>query len=116
LKAPDNLTKLYYSISEVAKMFDVSNSLLRYWESEFSALKIKKNRKGDRQYQVKDIETLATIYTLVKERGFTIDGAKKELKKKPSKSSQESSKKDIKEIQKRLIQLKTEMKKFLQSM
>lgn len=80
MKRPENLTKLYYSIGEVAKMFNVSSSLLRYWESEFSVLKVKKNRKGDRQYMVKDIEKLVEIYTLLKDRGFTIEGAKKELK------------------------------------
>lgn len=82
MKAPANLTKLYYSIGEVADMFNVSSSLLRYWESEFPELKIKKNRKGDRQFQIKDIDQLAKIYTLLKERGFTIEGAKKELKNK----------------------------------
>lgn len=86
METPGNLTKLYYSIGEVADMFNVSSSLLRYWESEFSELKIKKNRKGDRQFQTKDIEKLAVIYTLLKERGFTIEGAKKELKRKPVKS------------------------------
>ena len=73
------LTKLYYSIGEVAEMLDVSNSLIRYWESEFPKLKPKKNRKGDRRYTPKDIHLLIDIYTLVKERGFTLEGARKEL-------------------------------------
>lgn len=77
---PENLTKLYYSIGEVADMFELNNSLLRYWEGEFSELKPRKNRKGDRQFTVTDIETVVDIYNLVKERGFTIDGARKELK------------------------------------
>lgn len=63
-------------------MFDVSNSLIRYWEAEFRILKPSKNSKGDRRFMVKDIRNLERIYTLVKERGFTLDGAKKELKKK----------------------------------
>lgn len=61
-------------------MFQVSKSLIRYWETEFSALKPKKSRKGDRQFTVKDIRVMEKIYTLVKERGFTLDGAKKELR------------------------------------
>lgn len=83
LKIEQDLTKLYYSIGEVAEMFDVSNSLIRYWETEFNVLKPSKNKKGDRRFMVKDIRTLERIYTLVKERGFTLEGAKKELRKKP---------------------------------
>lgn len=82
MKIEQELTKLYYSIREIAEMFDVSNSLIRYWEAEFSILKPSKNSKGDRRFMVKDIRNLEKIYTLVKERGFTLDGAKKELKKK----------------------------------
>lgn len=76
------LTKLYYSIGEVAEMFDVSKSLIRYWEAEFTILKPSKNSKGDRRFMVKDIRNLERIYTLVKERGFTLEGASKELKRK----------------------------------
>ena len=74
------LTKLYYTIGEVADMFDVSKSLIRYWESEFSILKPGKNRKGDRRFTKQNIEQLAIIYHLVKEKGYTLDGAKKEIK------------------------------------
>ena len=74
------IEKLYYSISEVGKMFDVSNSLLRFWETEFDTLKPKKNRKGNRLYTKKDIEQLRMIYHLVKEKGFTLEGAKNRLK------------------------------------
>jgi len=80
LRSLPELTKLYYTISEVADMFDVSTSLLRYWESEFPSLKPKKDRRGDRKFQVKDIKELQQIHHLVKERGFTLEGAKKELK------------------------------------
>ncbi len=76
----DKLTKLYYSIGEVSDMMGLSTSLLRYWEGEFTELKPKKNRKGDRQFTKKDIEVIVSIHKLVKERGFTIEGAKKELK------------------------------------
>jgi DNA-binding transcriptional MerR regulator len=74
------ITKLYYSIGEVAKMFDVSTSLVRFWESEFDILKPKKNKKGDRYFTKKDVDNLHLIYHLVKERGYTLRGAKMKLK------------------------------------
>lgn len=77
----ENLTKLYYSIGEVAEMFDVKTSLIRFWEKEFTQLKPKKNKKGNRLFTVKDIEKLNYIFILVKEQGFTLDGAKNQLKK-----------------------------------
>lgn len=92
MKIDQNLSKLYYSIGEVAEMFGVSNSLIRYWETEFKALKPTKNKKGDRRFTVKDIRTLERIYTLVKERGFTLEGAKKELRSKASTPSEAVSK------------------------
>ncbi len=82
MKVKDEITKLYYTIGEVSQMFNVSSSLIRYWESEFVVLKPQKNRKGDRRFTKKDIVLLEKIYTLVKERGFTLDGAKKELRNK----------------------------------
>jgi len=74
------LNKLYYSIGEVAKMFDVNVSLIRYWENEFSILKPKKNKKGNRLFTPKDIDNLHLIYHLVKERRLTLEGAKMKLK------------------------------------
>lgn len=76
------LTKLYYSIGEVADMFDVNSSLIRFWEKEFSIIKPKKNKKGNRLFTVKDISNFNKIYELVKVQGFTLDGAKKALKDK----------------------------------
>jgi DNA-binding transcriptional MerR regulator len=73
------LTKLYYSIGEVADIFGVAPSMIRYWESEFQQLKPGKNSKGDRKYTARDIEMIHLIFTLVKVRGFTIEGARKEL-------------------------------------
>jgi DNA-binding transcriptional MerR regulator len=73
------LEKHYYSIGEVAEIFDVATSLIRYWDSEFSTLRPSKSKKGDRKFKKKDIEQLNLIYNLVKDRGFTIDGARKEI-------------------------------------
>jgi DNA-binding transcriptional MerR regulator len=74
------ITKLYYSIGEVSKIFGVNNSLIRFWEKEFSIIKPKKNRKGNRYFTEKDIENFKIIFHLVKERGYTLDGAKKKLR------------------------------------
>ena len=71
---------MYHSISEVAEMFAVNTSLIRFWEKEFDILQPKKNRKGNRLFTNKDIENLHLIYHLVKERGFTLEGAKNKLK------------------------------------
>ena len=72
--------KRYYSIGEVAKAFKVNASLIRFWEKEFDVLQPKKNAKGNRKFSKDDIEHLKFIYHLVKERGFTLDGAKIHLK------------------------------------
>ena len=74
------MEKLYYSIGEVAKMFDVNTSLIRFWEKEFEILKPKKNKKGNRLFTREDIENLHIIYHLVKERGMTLKGAKKKMR------------------------------------
>ena len=74
------IAKLYYSIGEVATMFEVNVSLLRFWEKEFDILKPKKNKKGNRFFTANDLNNLKIIYHLVKERGFTLDGAKKKLR------------------------------------
>lgn len=76
------LTKLYYSIGEVAKMFDVNASLIRFWEKEFPTVSPKKNKKGNRLFTPKEIAKIDRIYTLVKENGYTLEGAKKALKQK----------------------------------
>ena len=76
----ETLTKLYYSIGEVAEMFEVNTSLIRFWEKEFKTIQPKKNKKGNRMFTPKDIEQLRVIYHLLKERGFTIEGAKRKLK------------------------------------
>jgi DNA-binding transcriptional MerR regulator len=80
MPVPEQLTKLYYSIGEVADMFGVNTSLIRFWEKEFNSIHPKKNRKGNRMFTPKDIENLRVIYHLLKERGYTIEGARKKLK------------------------------------
>ena len=72
--------KRYYSIGEVAKSFDVNASLIRFWDKEFDILKPKKNAKGNRMFTPEDVKNLKLIYHLVKERGFTLDGARTHLK------------------------------------
>jgi DNA-binding transcriptional MerR regulator len=74
------IEKLYFSIGEVADMFSVAPSLIRFWESEFDIIKPKKNRKGNRQFTREDIDNVRTIYHLVKEKGFTLQGAKEMLR------------------------------------
>ncbi|MBL3657339.1 MerR family transcriptional regulator [Fulvivirga sediminis] len=74
------IEKKYYAIGEVAQMFNVATSLIRFWETEFDIIKPKKNRKGNRQFTKEDIENVRLIYHLVKERGFTLQGAKDILK------------------------------------
>lgn len=78
--------KLYYSIGEVAKAFGVNTSLIRFWEKEFDVIQPKKNAKGNRKFTPEDIKNLELIYHLVKERGFTLDGAKVHLKEEKKKT------------------------------
>lgn len=72
--------RMYYSIGEVAEILEVNTSLVRFWEKNFDILKPKKNKKGNRLFTPKDLQHLKLIYHLVKERGFTLDGAKKKLR------------------------------------
>ncbi|MPQ45934.1 MerR family transcriptional regulator [Marinifilum sp. N1E240] len=74
------IEKLYYSIGEVAEMFKVNTSLIRFWEKEFNIIKPKKNKKGNRFFTQLDIENFHLIFHLVKERGMTLKGAKQKLK------------------------------------
>ncbi|MFD0798700.1 MerR family transcriptional regulator [Maribacter chungangensis] len=78
--------KRYYGIGEVARAFGVNTSLIRFWEKEFDVLQPKKNAKGNRKFTPQDIKNLQLIYHLVKERGFTLDGAKTHLKEEKQKT------------------------------
>jgi DNA-binding transcriptional MerR regulator len=74
------IEKLYYSIGEIADMFNVNTSLIRYWEKEFDIIKPKKNKKGNRFFTIEDIDNFYLIHELVKVRGMTLRGAKKKLR------------------------------------
>lgn len=101
------ITKLYYSIGEVAAMFDVNTSLVRFWEKEFDILKPKKNKKGNRLFTQKDVDNLKVIFHLVKERGFTLEGAKKKLRENKGDTIQnEEIVEKLKDIRQFLVELR----------
>jgi len=95
--------KRYYSIGELAKAFNVNASLIRFWDKEFDILKPKKNAKGNRMFTPDDVKNLQLIYHLVKERGFTLDGAKVHLKEGQKKTM------DTFEIIRKLEAIKTQL-------
>ncbi|MCD7815416.1 MAG: MerR family transcriptional regulator [Bacteroides sp.] len=109
LKADKEL-KLYYSISEVAKMFGVNESLLRYWEKEFPMIAPKKAGGNIRQYRKEDIENIRLVYHLVKEKGMTLAGAKQRLKmnKETAMNTAEILER-LKEIKKELLSMRKEL-------
>ena len=99
------ISKKYFTIGEVALKLNVNTSLIRFWETEFDYINPKKNKKGLRKYTSNDIKKLEKVYHLLKEEKFTIDGAKKILKKKgPKKKGSIISK--LENIRKKLIELK----------
>ena len=103
-------SKLYYSIGEVAKMFKVNTSLIRFWEKEFDIIKPKKNKKGNRLFTKKDIDNFHVIFHLVKEKGFTLEGAKKKLKgNKEATINNAEIVQSLQKIKKFLLELKEEL-------
>jgi len=102
--------KRYYKIGEVAKAFSVNTSLIRFWEKEFVIIKPKKNAKGNRLFTQEDIVNFKIIFNLVKERGFTLEGAKQKLKKNPDNIF------DNQEIISRLEAVKAELQKIKNSL
>lgn len=102
--------KRYYTISEVAKMFEVSTSLIRFWENEFPSLKPHKTSKGDRRFTVQNIEQFDAIYELVKNRGFTLDGAKQEIKRHTAFQKEKKDQiKKLNKLKKGLLELKEKL-------
>ena len=110
LKPGGRIEKVYYSIGEVAELFEVNQSLIRYWEKEFDILKPQKNKKGNRLFTKQDINNLRIIYHLVKERGYTLPGAKEKLRQ--NKEDVEKSVEIIDSLQKvrsYLLEIKDEL-------
>lgn len=101
INLPEN--KRYYSMGEVATAFGVNQSLIRFWDKEFDLLKPKKNAKGNRMFTPEDVKNLQLIYHLVKERGFTLEGAKVHLKENSKKTM------DKFEIIRKLESIKTQL-------
>ena len=94
--------KIYYSMGEVAEMFDVNQSLIRYWESKFDILRPKKNKKGNRMFRPEDVENLKIIYHLVKECGMTLEGAKRAMRSRGREDVSRSA-----ELMERLLSVKS---------
>lgn len=105
--------KLYYSIGEVAKMYDVNTSLIRFWEKEFDILKPKKNKKGNRLFTNEDLKNIKVIFSLVKEKGYTLEGAKKKLKEGDAMEQQRQKRLEIFE---RLSAIKKQLKEIEQQL
>ena len=103
--------KLYYSIGDVAKSFNVNTSLIRFWEKEFSVLNPKKNKKGNRFFTPEDVKNLKIIFHLIKKEGYTLEGAKLKLKNMPisKKERQIDLISKLERLKKELIDIKNEI-------
>lgn len=101
--------KRYYSIGELAKAFEVNPSLIRFWEKEFDILQPKKNAKGNRKFTPEDVKNLSQIYHLVKERGFTLDGAKIHLKTQKGRSEDFDLIQKLESIKAQLLRIKDQL-------
>jgi DNA-binding transcriptional MerR regulator len=104
------IEKVFYSIGEVADLFGVNTSKIRFWENEFDILKPHKNNKGNRMFTVEDIENLKLINHLLKERGMTIKGAQKKLKENKEDTLQNFEVVSrLQEIRQMLVEIKEEL-------
>lgn len=104
------IEKVYYTIGEVAKMFNVNTSLIRFWEKEFPSVKPHKNKKGNRLFTKDDLEQLKLIYHLVKERGLTLEGARKKLRENQDETIDNFAIVDrLKSIRQMLVEIKDEI-------
>lgn len=101
--------KQYYSIGDVAAMFKENTSLIRYWENEFDILKPKKNKKGDRYFRPEDVKNLKMIYHLLRERKYTIEGAKKFLKNNKAAGEKHEMIESLQKIKLFLLELKNNL-------
>ncbi|HXS59097.1 MAG TPA: MerR family transcriptional regulator [Hanamia sp.] len=101
--------KQYYSIGDVAQMFNENTSLIRYWDNEFSILKPRKNRKGDRFFRPEDVKNLKMIYHLLRERKYTIEGAKEFLKNNKAAGENHEMIESLEKIKSFLLELKNNL-------
>lgn len=101
----EEIEKYYINIGELARKFDVSVSLIRYWEKEFKQFKPDKTEKGTRKYSKKNIETFSLLYRLIKTEGYTIEGAKEKLNKQPQLQSNQEIIEKLKELRSFLSKL-----------
>tara|TARA_Y100000994_G_C15584287_1_gene397854 strand:- start:147 stop:476 length:330 start_codon:yes stop_codon:yes gene_type:complete len=108
----ENNHKLYYSIGEIAKMLNVNNSLIRFWEKEFDIIRPKKNNRGNRVFTKNDVQNITLIHHLLKEKKYTIKGAKKKIRE-----NKDGTKKNfqiiqnLKNIRQKLSDIRDELKK-----
>jgi DNA-binding transcriptional MerR regulator len=104
------INKVYFPIGEVAEMFKVNASLIRFWEKEFDIIKPQKNKKGNRLFTQEDVDNFHIIYHLVKERGFTLQGAKDKLKDNKEETIQQLEIiKSLTKVKDFLLQIKEEL-------
>jgi len=104
------IEKLYYTIGEVAKMFNVNTSLIRFWEKEFDIITPQKNKKGNRLFTKEDVDNFYIIFHLVKERGYTLQGAKEKLKENKEETIQNIEMvKSLNKIKNFLLEIKEEL-------
>lgn len=106
----NNIERSYYTIGEVAKMLDVAPSLIRFWEKEFPMLKPEKTGKGTRKFSRKDIQNLRLIHHLVKEKGYTLQGAREQLKHDPNPDTHAQLIDSLKRVRAFLVEIREQMK------
>jgi DNA-binding transcriptional MerR regulator len=112
INVPDDdelFSKSYYAIGKVAEMFKVNQSLIRYWENEFDVLKPRKNGKGDRLFRPEDVKNIKLIYTLIRERKYTIEGAKDFIKKSKKLDEKFAMIENMKKLKGFLLELKANL-------
>ena len=101
--------KLYYSIGEVAAMLDVAPSVLRFWESEFDCIKPVKNARGTRSYTGRDIDLLRRIHYLTRQCGYTLDGAREQLRQRPVEDLRMEAVQNLTAVRQFLVDLKSQL-------
>ena len=99
--------RLYWSIGEVAEQMGVNTSLIRYWEKEFGMIRPKRTGRGDRMYTSKDIDLLKRIKLLGKEQGFTLQGAREQMRREPAAEIATSAPHE--EVRQRLLRIRSQL-------